>query len=135
MADMQIVRELAAHYAQLADDRDFAGFAEIMTDDFEQRGEGWHFRSREEFLGGLEMLRQYDRTLHVVGQSRGQWQGERYQGETWCIASHLYTRDGIERKMDMGIRYRETIVRSGDLWKYRERDLNVVWTQDLPVQG
>lgn len=131
---MQVVRELAAHYAQLADDRDFAAFAEIMVPNFHQRGEGFEFHSRDEFIAALEILRQYDRTLHLVGQSRGQWQGERYEGETWCMASHLYSRDGVERKMDMGIRYQEVIVRSEGAWKYSQRDLDVVWTQNLPTR-
>lgn len=135
MSDMSVVRGLAARYAQLADDRDFAGFAEIMTEDFQQQGSGFTFSSRAEFVAGVEKLRDFDRTLHLVGQSLGNWQGNSYRGETWCVASHIYERDGVERKLDMGIRYRETIVRSSGTWKYSKRHLNVVWTQDLPLQG
>lgn len=135
MSDMNVVRELAAHYAQLADDKDFAAFVDIMTPDFKQKGDGYQLHSRDEFIAVLEALRQFDRTLHLVGQSRGEWQRETYRGETWCVASHIYSKDGVERKMEMGIRYQEVIVRSEDRWKYRERNLNVVWTGDQPIHA
>lgn len=134
MADMNVVRQLAADYARLVDDFDLAGFEGILTPDFHQRGEGFESRSREEFIAALEALRHYDRTFHLVGQSCGQWQGERYEGETWSVASHLYRVDGVQRKMDMGVRYQELIVRSEGRWKYAHRHLDVVWSGDLPTR-
>jgi hypothetical protein len=31
----------------------------------------------------------------------GEWSGDTYRGETYCVASHFYDSDGVERRMDM----------------------------------
>ena len=43
--------------------------------------------------------------------------------------------DGVLRKLDMGIRYQDVIENAGGICRYLSRNLNVVWTQDLPCQG
>lgn len=130
MVKQDIPQQLAASYAQLVDDRRFTEMETIMWPDLTQQGPGFHADSREVFINNLEFLRHYDRTFHMVGQQTGEWNGDTYNGETYCVASHFYQKDGIERRMDMGIRYQETIeIRDGQA-KYRRRDLNVVWNED-----
>src|SRR5690625_1065495 len=117
MAALTVVRQPAADDARRVDDFDVAGFEGVPAPDVHHRGGGFEARSGEEFIAALEALRHYDRTFHLVGQSCGQWQGERYEGETWSVASHLYRVDGVQRKMDMGVRYQELIVSSEGSWK------------------
>ncbi len=126
---------LANEYVRIVDDRNFEEAEDIMWPDFTQHGPGFGAESRQVFIDNLEFLRQYSRTFHLIGSQFGEWDGDRYSGESYCIASHFYVKDDVEHKMDMGIRYQETIeVREG-VAKYLKRDLNVVWTEDRPLGG
>tara|TARA_R100000900_G_scaffold46396_1_gene37275 strand:- start:95886 stop:96440 length:555 start_codon:yes stop_codon:yes gene_type:complete len=135
MHDTDIARQLATQYALFVDNREFARMAEIMLADFTQQGPGFAADSREVFIANLEFLRNYSETFHLIGNQYGEWQGDSYRGETWCVASHLYEKDGQGRKLDMGIRYQDDIVAVDGEYRYRSRDLKVVFTQDLPLQG
>ncbi|MBA6412634.1 nuclear transport factor 2 family protein [Parahaliea sp. F7430] len=133
--DSDIPRLLAAKYAQFADDRTFSRMAEIMSDDFTQTGPGFGSNSLQEFIDNLELLKDYSATFHLVGNQVGEWHNEIYTGETWSVAAHIYERDGVTRKLDMGIRYQDVIENVEGRFRYTSRNLNVVWTQDLPCQG
>ena len=127
--------QLANEYVRIVDDRQFDEMEGIMWPDFTQQGPGFGAESRQVFIDNLEFLRQYSRTFHLIGSQFGEWDGDTYKGETYCIASHFYTKDEVERKMDMGIRYQESIEIRDGVAKYIKRDLNVVWSEDRPVGG
>ncbi|TXS95257.1 nuclear transport factor 2 family protein [Parahaliea maris] len=133
--DTDIPRLLAARYAKFVDDRSFSRMREIMVPEFTQKGPGFSANSLEEFIGNLEFLRTYSATLHMLGNQLGEWHNAIYTGETWCVASHIYDKDGVTRKLDMGIRYQDVIEDNSGTYRYASRDLDVVWTQDLPCQG
>ena len=107
---------------------------EIMVPEFSQQGPGFGSQSLAEFINNLEVLNNYSATFHLVANQVGDWHNDIYTGETWGIASHLYEKEGVSRKLDMGIRYQDVIENIGTGFKYTSRDLNVVWTQDLPLQ-
>ena len=127
-------RELAIRYAQIVDNREFGRMTEIMCDDFSQQGPGFGAASVTEFIAGLAFLENYSATFHMLGQQSGDWDGDVYRGETYCVASHLYEKEGVPHKLDMGIRYSDHIVLDGSQYKYQSRDLNVVYVQDLPLE-
>jgi len=117
---------LAARYAQLVDDRDFASMDAIMWPEFTQEGPGFRAESRAVFIANLEFLRQFDSTFHLLGQVRGDWQGAVYKGETYCMASHFYQRDGQSLCYDMYIRYQDVIELRDGVARYLQRNLTVV---------
>lgn len=129
----QAQRQLAYAYAQLIDDRRLDELAAIFTPDCRLSGPGYAFDSFAAFRQGMELIRRYDRTFHLVANQTGEWRGDSYEGETYCVASHVYQKDGRDMKMDMGIRYRERIVLHEGTYKFSERHLDVVWVQDLPL--
>jgi hypothetical protein len=135
MNESDIPRTLAVKYARFVDDRQFERMREILSEDFSQSGPGFHARSLEEFITNLAILDRYSATFHLIGNQWGDWHNNIYTGETWSTASHLYEQDGVQRKLDMGIRYQDVIEDVGGNYKYISRDLQVVWTQDLPCQG
>lgn len=135
MTDRPIEYILAMRYAQIVDDREFEKMQEIMSDDFVMSGPGLDFNNLADFVSSLTILNKYSATHHFVGNQLGEWQGDTYRGETYCIAAHIYEEDGVERKLDMGIRYGDTIIKVGDCYKFSERKFNLVWTQDLPTKG
>lgn len=117
---------LAARYAWAVDDREFAAMEAIMWPEFTQQGPGFGADSRAVFVANLEFLRQFDSTFHLLGQVTGEWQGDRYRGETWCVASHFYQREGRAVCFDMYIRYQDVIEVRDDDARYLQRDLVVV---------
>jgi SnoaL-like domain len=129
-----IERQLAYAYAQLIDDRRLDELAAIFAPDCRMSGPGYQFDSFAAFRQGLELIRKYDRTFHLVANQIGAWHGDVYEGETYCVASHIYTKDDREMKMDMGIRYRDRIALHDGTYKFTARHLDVVWVQDLPLQ-
>jgi hypothetical protein len=120
-------------YARAVDQRDLALLESLMRPDVRIAGPGFEARSCREFLESLAILDRYERTYHLVGNHSGDWAGDEFVGETYCVASHLYAREGAARKFDMGIRYAEQIMREGARLLFRERVLSVIWTQDLPA--
>lgn len=125
---------LAYLYARLIDDRAFSELHTIMTPDVRISGPGYTMNTLPEVLAGMEVLRNYDRTFHLVGNHLGGWQGpDIYLGETYCQASHVYSREGREWNFVMAIRYQDRIVRTPAGLRFAERVLNVVFTEDHPL--
>ena len=135
MIDTDIPKNLAIRYAQFVDDREFERMREIMVENFTQSGPGFAASSLDEFIANLQVLNNYSATFHLVGNQYGEWQNDLYRGETWSVASHIYEKDGQQRKLDMGIRYQDVIETDGTAFRYLSRDLVIVWTQDLPTTG
>ena len=103
---------LAYQYARLVDDRRFAELHLVLAQDARIIGPGYTLDSLAAILPGMEVLRNYDRTFHLVANQHGQWEGDSlWRGETYCIASHVYRREDAEWKLDMAIRYQDRIER------------------------
>jgi hypothetical protein len=126
---------LANQYVRIVDDRKFVAAEQILWPDFTQQGPGFGSESSEVFITNLEFLRKYSRTFHFLGSQFGDWDGDTYSGETYCIASHFYEENKVERTTEMGIRYQDVIEIRDGVAKYIKRDLNVVWTEDRQLGG
>lgn len=126
---------LANQYVRIVDDRKFAEAEQILWPDFTQQGPGFGSESREVFITNLEFLRKYSRTFHFLGSQFGEWIGDIYSGETYCIASHFYMENEVERTTEMGIRYQDVIELREGVAKYTKRNLNLVWTEDRQLKG
>jgi hypothetical protein len=83
---------------------------------------------------GIRAIEQYEATQHCVHNQLVELRGDRASGETYCVARHLYTRAGVRRKLDMGVRYQDEYVRRGGAWRIARRELVLDWTQDLPLE-
>jgi hypothetical protein len=129
-----IVRELALKYAQYIDDRDFDSMAKVLAEDVEMGSQAFETHTLAEFREQLKFLDSFSATMHMIGNQVGEWNGEKYSGETYCVASHIYEREGVAHKLEMGIRYKDTIAPMDGTYKFTRRYLDVVWQQDLPLQ-
>ena len=129
------LRELVYEYGRVIDDRDYLRIPEIFTEDAELEGPGFGYRGHAELEAGLRLIEQFSATFHAVHNQQVAIAGNEAKGETYCVASHLYERDGTTRKMDMGIRYADAYRREDGRWRIARRVLDVVFQQDLPLQG
>ena len=130
-----IPRELAVRYAKYCDDKEFDNMAGIMVDDVEMGAENFQTNSLEDFKGVLQLLHDYSATMHMVGNQFGEWDGDTWQGETYCLASHIKEVDGVERNWELAIRYQDTISLVDGEYKYTRRYLKVVWEADRPLKS
>jgi uncharacterized protein (TIGR02246 family) len=133
--DRLALQELVARYARAVDRRDYAAFSALFTADGVLHGPGYAMRAHGEIEKGIRLIERYESTQHCVHQQLVDVRGDTATGETYCVARHVYSRDGIARKLDMGIRYLDEYVRSDREWRFVRRELVLDWTQDLPAVG
>ena len=135
LAEKFALRELVYRYAKMVDARTFDEIPALFTEDMRLSGPGYAMNGHVELRGGLELIAQYDATLHCVHNHLVTLHGASAEGETYCVAGHLYEKDGVARKLDMGIHYHDAYQRGESGWRFSKRHLDVVWQQDLPLQG
>jgi len=139
MADEADFRRLAMTYARAVDRHDSDLFLTIFTPDafIETPVSRWEGHARlKEIPARVAGL--YQSTLHTVLNQTVAIQGDTAEGETYCIAYHLFRPEGeTQRRYDMAIRYQDRFVRQDGRWLFSGRKLVVDWTQTatLPAPG
>ena len=141
LLDRRELYDLALRYARAADRRDYAVFREIFTEQGAIHGHRggvdtkplYSIEGRETIVAGLSGLEQYEKTLHVVANQLVDMEGDRASGETYCMAHHIYRKDGAPMNRTMAIRYQDRFVRKDGRWYFEERRLDVDWERDRPL--
>jgi hypothetical protein len=136
-ADRLAIRELVDAYARCADTRDAEGQKSLFTKDTHfvvyMDGKGSEptqvLDGREALTPVFDDLNRYQATMHFNGQSTISLDGDRANGESYCIAHHLYT-EGDERKLMLAyLRYGDTFAKIDGTWLFAERNLYVAWIE------
>src|SRR5579864_798278 len=107
LADRLALRELFDAYAHCADRRDAEGQKALFTDDTRfavyMDGEGgeptYVLEGRAALTPVFDDLNRYEVTTHFNGQSTVTIDRNRATGESYTIAHHLYTEDGVRKIM------------------------------------
>lgn len=131
----QALYDLACRYAQAVDRRDWQQLATLFTPGARLTGPGFSFDNRDAIVAGMSAIGRYRVTQHHVHNQLVTLDGAHASVETYCIACHVYERDGTARKLDWGLRYHDTCVLDGGMWCFAARTLVVDWSQDLPLEG
>jgi hypothetical protein len=133
------LRLLVDTYAHHVDRRDTDAVAELFTEDgrlvahFYAGPDGspnvrtGRAEIRAALVAGLE---RYLGTTHVVGGQVVELDGDRADGETVCLAHHVYDGDGVRRLLVMAVRYQDTFVCQAGTWRFAERQLRLDWRHD-----
>jgi hypothetical protein len=140
-ADRLAIRELFDAYAHCADRRDAEGQKALFTADTRfavfMSGEGteatYVLQGREGLTPVFNDLKQYDVTTHFNGQSSVVTDGDRASGESYTIAHHLFTADGVRKIMIASLRYLDTFVKIDGVWYFAERNLILDWSETRSV--
>src|SRR3954465_8453976 len=119
-ADRLALRELFDAYAHCADRRDAEGQKALFTDetrfgaymDGEDSKPTYVLQGREALTPVFEDLNRYEATTHFNGQSTVTIDGNRATGESYTIAHHVYTEDGIRKIMIASLRYLDTFTKN-----------------------
>lgn len=135
LADRLAIRELAERYARAVDRRDWELARALFSDDAVLVGPRFELVGRDAILRGLRSVERYRATFHAVTNQLVEIGGDEASGETYCLASHLFERDGVARKLDWGIRYQDRFRRVDGAWRIARRELVVDFEQELPLSG
>jgi hypothetical protein len=140
-ADRLAIRQLFDAYARCADRRDADGQKALFTEDtrfvVHLEGEGttpsYVLHGREALTPIFDDLNQYEVTTHFNGQSTVVLDGDRATGESYTIAHHIFTEDGIRKIMIASLRYYDDFVRIDAGWYFAGRQLIVDWSETRPL--
>ena len=133
--DRLALQELSNRYARAVDRRDYAAFVALFAANGVLCGPGYALTAHAEIERGIRLIEQYEATQHCVHNQLVEVRGDAASGETYCVARHIYERDGVKRKLDMGVRYQDEYRRERGGWRFTRRELVLDWTQDLPLVG
>ena len=136
-ADRLALRELFDAYAHCADRRDAAGQKALFTPDTRfavyMDGEGteptYVLEGREALTPVFADLNRYEATTHFNGQSRVSIDGDRATGESYTIAHHVFTEEGVRKIMVASLRYLDIFAKIDGDWYFAERDLILDWSE------
>ena len=132
--DEAALRDLAYRYARMMDDLAFDRLPRVFAADGVLSGPGYEMTGHDEMRAGLQLLDQFERTLHGVLNYYFEIDGDRGTGEVYCVANHVRDQDGIPFKLDMGIRYQDEYVRGAEGWVIQKRFFNLIWETDQPMR-
>jgi hypothetical protein len=136
-ADRLALRELVDAYARCADRRNAQGQLALFTVNTRftvfMDGQGseptYVLEGRDALAPIFDDLNRYEVTTHFNGQSTVRIDGNRASGETYTIAHHVFTEDGVRKIMTASLRYLDTFAQSDSGWLFAERNLIVDWSE------
>jgi ketosteroid isomerase-like protein len=133
--DHVAIQRLMYRYARCADNKDYAGFVEVFSDDAVFDFSGRVVSTLPNIQEMMHALDKYTHTLHQVHNTLYEVTGDAATGETYCIASHLLEDGGRQEKIDMGIRYQDRLHRTPHGWRIAHRSFNLLWSQTTFTDG
>ncbi len=133
LADRSAIRDLVHAYAAAVDRKDWARVRECFTPDA-TCDYTWFAGDVETVVGHIERgLAPFVGTMHLVGNHLAEVTGDDATAETYTLCHHRHrTADGFADRV-VGLRYVDTLVRTGDGWRIRRREVAVDWQRIDPV--
>lgn len=140
--DLRAIHRLAVDYASACDRRQPATVAGLFAPDGAlvkyggASGDGepvLEARGSSAIEQALQGLFRYESTFHFVGQHSATVTGDTAEGETYCMAHHIYRLKGRPYDRVMAIRYGDCYVKIGPTWRFQERKLLLDWIDYRPM--
>ena len=140
-ADRLAIRELFDSYAHCADTRDADGQKALFTTDTKfsvfMDGAGsepsYVLEGREALSPVFADLNRYEVTMHFNGQSTVILNGNTATGDSYTIAHHVFTEDGVRKMMVAWLRYLDTFTKVDEAWLIAERSIILEWSETRPL--
>jgi hypothetical protein len=140
-ADRLAIRELFDAYAHCADTRDAEGQKGLFAPDTRfavyMDGAGsepsYLLEGREALSPVFADLNRYEVTMHFNGQSTVILDGATATGDSYTIAHHVFTEDGIRKMMVAWLRYLDTFSKVEQTWYIAERQIILEWSETRPL--
>ena len=126
ISNFAVPAKLSNLYAMYIDKRKFSSLGTIMWDEFSMHGH-YEINGLKNFIAAMQQLENYKSTMHQIMNVNGEWQDKTYKGETYCVASHMFDKEGKTHKLDMGIIYVDVIEVREDKAKFISRNFSLQW--------
>ncbi|MEO8695995.1 MAG: nuclear transport factor 2 family protein [Acidimicrobiales bacterium] len=135
VSDRLALRALVEQYAKGADNRSPELFGGAFTKDGVLNTNRGPVNGSDAIAALAPKLGRYKATMHMIANHYVEFvDDDNATGETYCMASHVYDSDGIDRVYVMAIRYQDVYVRTGDGWRMSARTLTLQWDEDRPLR-
>jgi hypothetical protein len=140
-ADRLAIRELFDAYAHYADIRDAERQMALFTTDARfsvfMDGPGTDptsvLEGRSALAPVFDDLNRYERTMHFNGQSTVAIEGNGATGDSYTIAHHVYTEDGVRMMMVAWLRYLDRFTKVDQNWHIADRQIILEWSETRPL--
>jgi len=136
------LRTLTLRYARAVDRRDYETLGELFVEDgaiHVHRGDPLttepylSLEGRAAIIELMQRIEEWEKTQHHLSNQLFESDGEQATGESYCMAHHVSTLDGVPHDFTMAIRYQDRFVKDGDRWWFATRRLWVDWERDAPL--
>jgi hypothetical protein len=142
-ADRLAIRELFDAYAHCADRRDAEGQKALFTADTRfvvymdgaREEASYELHGRDALAPVFDDLNRYEATMHFNGQSTVTLDGDRATGESYTIAHHVFTEEGIRKIMVAWLRYLDVFAKIDGSWYFAERRLILDWSETRRLEA
>ena len=129
LADEIAVRDVVLGYARAVDAMDVEAVARCFTPDCAYEGALASGTIADALATLRSAFARYTRTMHFMGTQDARVDGDVGEVLTYCTAYHIRT-DG--RHATVGVRYRDTLVRTEDGWRITCRSVRTEWSRNDP---
>jgi 3-phenylpropionate/cinnamic acid dioxygenase small subunit len=127
LADRAAIQDLMLRYARGVDRKDLDLVASCFRPDASYEGTLASGTIAEALLRLRDRMARYDRTMHFIGNQLIEINGDTASSETYAVAYHRLTEDGIARLFTVGVRYLDALARDGEEWRIRRRVVQTDW--------
>lgn len=129
--DRAAIYDVHMRYAQAVDQYDYAGVAACFTPDAKAEYSGKVLAPGPQ--GIVDYIKGRGRPalkMHVIGTQLIDWQGEKANVETYCVAHLVNERDGKKQMTMRAVRFMDRMVKRNGSWLISERVHSIDWTTD-----
>ncbi len=123
--DRMAIEQLLMEYGRAVDNRDFAAFAALFTEDGEWKGAQGSYRGRQEIQKSMEKMFTaaaadipQGKNFHLLTNVIIDLQGDHATASSKFI---FYKMNGAKPEAEVAGRYEDRLVRVGGLWKFEQR--------------
>ena len=134
LLDREGIRDLMARYYRGIDRKDVELIGDCFTEDAYARYGTFEAVGRariKEVLGTI--VRCFGASTHLRGDQEIKLDGDTAWVETYAVDYLTYTVEGVTHQSTHGLRYRDTMVREGDVWRVKHRVLHSDWTRAYAI--
>jgi hypothetical protein len=74
-----------------------------------------------------DRMARYEATMHFIGNQLVEVRGDTASSETYAVAYHRLTEEGVAKLFTVGVRYLDELIRDGNHWRIRRRTVKTEW--------
>jgi len=127
LADRAAIQDVLLRYARGVDRRDLNLVASCFTPDASYEGALASGTIGDALARLRDRVTQYEATMHFIGNQLIEIHADTARSETYAIAYHRLTDQGVGKLFTVGVRYLDELTRGRDGWHIHRRVVATEW--------